>query len=312
MVKTGAVIVAAGLSSRMKEFKPMLCLGSTSLIKRVISTMKSVGADPIVVVTGHKADMLEKHISHMGVICIRNKRYAETQMFDSVVIGLNYLKDLCDRVLFMPADIPQVSVKSIQMLLERQDIKLACPIYNNQEGHPLLISSQLIPSLLGYKGDGGLRKAIHHLGLEIKYVVVDDEGILLDADTPQDYANLLRRESELDAAGRLRFILQLRLVKEDVFFGPGIAQFLELVDQTGSMQNACSRMHLSYSKGWKMVNLVERQLGFPVLTRKAGGMDGGGSQLTERGRDFVSKYLRFQLETRQAADDMFRQYFKIN
>lgn len=311
-MKTGAVIVAAGLSSRMKEFKPMLSLGDTSLIKRVISTMKSVGAGPIVVVTGYNADMLEKHISRMGVICVRNKRYAETQMFDSIALGLYHLKDLCDRVLIMPADVPQVSVRSVQMLLERQYTQLACPMFDHQEGHPLLISTQLIPSLLDYKGDGGLRKAIDSLGLEIQYVVVDDEGVLLDADTPQDYANLLRRESELDATGRLRFILQLRLAKEEVFFGPGIAKFLELVEQTGSMQTACKRMHLSYSKGWKMVNLVEHQLGFPVLTRKVGGIDGGGSQFTECGREFVSKYLRFQLEAKRAADELFRQYFTNN
>lgn len=101
-MKTGAVIVAAGTSSYMTDFKPMLKMGRTTLIKRIISTLKQAGADPILVVTGSNADQLEKHISRMGVICLRNERYTETQMFESARIGLEYLHDKCDRILLHP------------------------------------------------------------------------------------------------------------------------------------------------------------------------------------------------------------------
>ena len=55
-MRTGAVIAAAGLSSRMGAFKPMLEIGDTTAVRRIITVLRSVGADPIVLVTGHRAE----------------------------------------------------------------------------------------------------------------------------------------------------------------------------------------------------------------------------------------------------------------
>ena len=51
-METGAVVVAAGLSSRMKSFKPMLPLAGSTVIKTAISTLRAAGVTTIVVVTG--------------------------------------------------------------------------------------------------------------------------------------------------------------------------------------------------------------------------------------------------------------------
>lgn len=107
----------------------------------------------------------------------------------------------------------------------------------------------------------------------------------------------------------LNFKLQLQLSKDKTFFGPGVAEFLMLVDQTGSMQSACNHMHMSYTKGWNMVNQVEKQLGFSILTRHAGGPDGGSSELTEKGKEFTERFIEFQNETLAAANTLFKKYF---
>ena len=57
----GAVIVAAGMSSRMGDFKPMLSIGSQSIARRIVSTLRQAGAEEIVMITGHNADALERH-----------------------------------------------------------------------------------------------------------------------------------------------------------------------------------------------------------------------------------------------------------
>lgn len=307
-MKTGAVIVAAGMSSRMNYFKPMLKIGAITIIQRVITTLKQAGIDTIVVVTGNNADQLEKHISHMSVICIRNERFAETQMFDSAKIGLNYLQYECDRILFTPADIPLFSIDSVCKLLS-SSAQVACVTYKGTYGHPLMISAKLIPQLISYKGPGGLRGAIDSIGIEIAQVDVEDEGVLMDADTPEDYANLLSLNWKLQKKQSLHYNIQLRLAKEKVFFGPGVAEFLLLVDQMGSMQKACRRMRMSYSKAWKMVNQVEEQIGYPVLIRRAGGLDGGNSLLTEQGREFINRFVEFQSEITAVADTLFKKYF---
>ena len=66
MKKTGAVLVAAGLSSRMKDFKPMLPFGTSTASRHMIGMLKSLKADPIVVVTGYRAEELECEIIDIG------------------------------------------------------------------------------------------------------------------------------------------------------------------------------------------------------------------------------------------------------
>jgi CTP:molybdopterin cytidylyltransferase MocA len=85
--ETGAVILAAGLSSRMGDYKPLLPIGGESIVRRVIGAFRRAGVKTIVLVTGHRAEELERHVAPDGVVCLRNERYAESQMFDSARIG---------------------------------------------------------------------------------------------------------------------------------------------------------------------------------------------------------------------------------
>ena len=64
----GAVVVAAGMSSRMGDFKPMLNIGAISIAQRVIATLRQAGAQYIVVVTGFNADALEHHLAGNGLV----------------------------------------------------------------------------------------------------------------------------------------------------------------------------------------------------------------------------------------------------
>lgn len=68
-------------------------------------------------------------------------------------------------------------------------------------------------------------------------------------------------------------------------------------------------MNLSYSKGWKMINQVEEQLGFAVVYRKRGGMNGGKTILTEKGSEFLEKYQRFEKESQKSVNEIFDRYF---
>ena len=82
-----AVVAAAGLSSRMKAFKPLLPLADGTVIGAVITTLKRAGVDDIVVVTGYKADEMAVHLEKHEVRIVENKLYAESEMFDSIKLG---------------------------------------------------------------------------------------------------------------------------------------------------------------------------------------------------------------------------------
>lgn len=190
-METGAVIAAAGMSTRMGRFKPLLSIGGSTIICRVIDTLRAGGAEQIVVVTGHQAQRLEAHLSGQGVTCLRNQAYAGTHMFDSAKIGLSYLRSKCRRILFTPADVPMFTADTVKRLLE-VDGEILRPVCNGQPGHPLLLSSHAVELLVRDGGENGLQGAVLRSGLPVIDVPVQDPGILYDADTPGDYCRLLK------------------------------------------------------------------------------------------------------------------------
>lgn len=188
----GAVIVAAGMSSRMGEFKPILQIGYQSVVQHVISAFRQAGIQQIVIVTGHNAALLKTHLADTGVLFLHNEHYRTTQMFDSAKIGLSYLKEICDRVLFTPVDIPLFSPDTVQKLIA-SGAELASPLCGGKQGHPLMLSSRLIDAILKDSGEGGLKGAVARLNIPMTHVEVNDPGVLHDADTPEEFQILLKQ-----------------------------------------------------------------------------------------------------------------------
>ncbi|MGI6026173.1 MAG: NTP transferase domain-containing protein [Candidatus Scatomorpha sp.] len=303
-METGAVVVAAGMSSRMGDFKPMLSIGSISVAQRVVATLKQAGAARVVVVTGYNAEELERHLAASGVVFLRNENYRTTHMFDSALIGLRYLRDKCRQVLFTPVDIPLFTAATVDALLE-SGAELACPVCAGSRGHPILMSANVIDRILEDSGEGGLSGALSRCGVPMTFVEVDDAGILHDADTPEDYRELLRmHNSQLT-----RPMVQVSICREKRFLDPRVAMLLTLTDETQSVRAACQRMQLSYSSGWNAINLLETELGYPVVARSQGGQHGGRSSLTEKGRALLRAYEAYTLRLRAMADELFVQYF---
>ena len=107
----------------------------------------------------------------------------------------------------------------------------------------------------------------------------------------------------------LRPSVRLRLAKSDTFFGPGVAEFLTLVDQTNSMQTACREMEMSYSKGWKIIKKAEKYLGYSLIQSRSGGAAGGSSHLTKEAKDFLSRYQDMEKELKAVTAPLFDKYF---
>ena len=188
-MRIGAVVAAAGLSSRMGAFKPLLDLDGETLIRRGVNTLLRVGVEPLVVVTGRGAAQIAAHLSDLPVETVHNPDYAESQMLDSIKLGLSELQDRADRVLILPGDAPVFSEATVRLLLAREE-DMCCPSCGGKKGHPVSIRAGLIPKILAYTGEGGLAGAMASLGT-LTLVENDDAGILLDADTPEDYAKML-------------------------------------------------------------------------------------------------------------------------
>ena len=118
-----------------------------------------------------------------------------------------------------------------------------------------------------------------------------------------------RQETNVSGDMTLGASVQVRLAKDGIFFGPGKARLMEYIEKTGSMQEACLEMGLSYSKGARMIKAAEKQLGFKLLERRIGGSGGGGSRLTDEGMDLLKKYRQLTLRVQKDADRAFEEIF---
>ena len=189
------ICVAAGLSSRMGACKPLLPLGNSTIIRMPIARYRACDIEQIILVTGRDADILEEHVSDLGVRCCRNEEFATSDMLCSVKIGIRaYLTDCAepqtnDRILLTPCDIPLVRASTVEALLDAPG-GIRMPTTDGQTGHPLCLPHQVLERVLSYEGPCGLQGALRALDAETTLVPVDDPGILLNADTPDDYERL--------------------------------------------------------------------------------------------------------------------------
>lgn len=303
-MQIGALIVAAGMSSRMGEFKPMLSIGSISVAQRVVATLSQSGVSKIVMVTGYNATMLERHLSGNGIIFLRNEHYETTQMFDSAKIGLRYLQDKCDKVLFTPVDVPLFTARTVKALLD-SGADLACPMCEGKQGHPILIAKELISEILADSGEMGLKGAMDRCSAPLTRIDVDDFGTIHDADTPEDFSALVSYHN----AQLVRPVVNVSLNKEKPFFDSKIAMLLMLVDETKSVRAAGQRMQLSYSSCWNIIRTLESQLNYSLIERSQGGAGGSTSILTERGWELLERYNAYEKALKDQANSLYEQYF---
>ncbi|MBN9886879.1 winged helix-turn-helix domain-containing protein [Salipiger abyssi] len=89
--------------------------------------------------------------------------------------------------------------------------------------------------------------------------------------------------------------LRLRILFGDsAMLGPGKADLLELIQQTGSIAAAGRAMSMSYKRAWSLVEEMNRAFRAPLVERTRGGSKGGGAQLSETGLQVLDHYRRFE------------------
>lgn len=306
-MKIGAVIVAAGISAQMMDLRQLIKTGELSMAERVVLNFHRAGVKDIVMVTGYQGKLIEKHLQHCGITFLRNEHYEETQMFDSAKIGLEYLKNRCDRILFCPVDVPFFTETTVKKLLKTKG-KLVVPVYQEQIGHPIRIDTALIPKILEYQGSHGLEGALDSLPVKPVEVWIDDEGAVTDADTKEDYGHLV----EMHDSRLLRPQVKVQLVNKKPFFDAGVMNLLKLIDNLGSVKEACDKAGISYSKGWSMIHLAEKELGYGIVERKQGGKFGGQAQMTQKGFELFKNFERYEAEVTKEAELLYKKIFESN
>lgn len=112
-------------------------------------------------------------------------------------------------------------------------------------------------------------------------------------------------DTEKDPAPVFSPNIRVRLMGAQPFFGPGVAELLRGIQACGSIQGACERMGLSYSKSRIMLRRLEEELAYPVVKRSKGGVGGGSACLTDAGLALLTGYEQYEREVSLYAQKRF-------
>lgn len=186
-----ALVLGAGLATRMGECKVLLSLGGKSALEQIAGRLRAGGIDEIWVVTGAREPLVREEAQRLGCSVVHNAAYREG-MFSSIFAGVSALPRSADGFLLLPGDIPLVKPETIRTLLRafEKNSSLVYPTFLGERGHPPMIASSFIPSILNWRGEGGLRALLEENEALAVNAAVPDRGVLLDMDTHDDYQGL--------------------------------------------------------------------------------------------------------------------------
>lgn len=188
MKSYSAIILAAGYSSRMGSFKPLMNLMGKTPLQRCVELFIESGMKDIVVVTGYLNQYIEKNIKD-DIIIVKNASFNEG-MFSSIKVGVLALPEGTDAFFILPADIPTIKVHTIKKMMEgyeKIEKGILHPVFAGVNGHPVLIPYSLAEEIVQSNPEGGLRDILNRHKKQWYYEQAADRGILLDMDTKEDF-----------------------------------------------------------------------------------------------------------------------------
>lgn len=197
-----AVLLAAGASSRMGRPKLDLAFGGETILSRSLRNLLAAELDRVLVVvaSGGEArselvEPCEPHNYEDRVEVVVNPSSSNDGLASSLRCGLELLPEQTRIVLVALADKPLVKPETIRTLLATFDAagaRIAHPVYRGEQGHPVLFVAELVEELLTLAGDRGGKSLLARHREEVLEIEVEDPGVCVDIDTPEDYEKARR------------------------------------------------------------------------------------------------------------------------
>ena len=196
MGRVGALLLAAGESSRMGALKALLPWGCKNLLIHQVTVLNQAALRPIIVVTGHRACELKSSLANYPQVhTVFNTRYREGKT-TSIKAGLAALrKSNPVAILVLNVDQPR-SINVIQLLVkehQRNSSLITIPTYAGKSGHPVIFSSTLLEELSNISEETqGLKAVVLRNAKNTNYMAVDSREVLFDLNTDEDYLRALK------------------------------------------------------------------------------------------------------------------------
>lgn len=188
-----AVVLAAGLSRRMKSEKILLPFGGSTVLETILATLGLAGVKEVVCVLRPDLPDATRRARAAGARVVWNAK-PEEDMLLSIRMGLEAVSPKASGVFIWPADCPAVSPQTVKLLARSADPTLVLiPAYRSRRGHPALLGRDLIPAVDGVPPREGLRHLWRTRAEAVTEIAVDDPGVLQNLDTPEAYRAAIKR-----------------------------------------------------------------------------------------------------------------------
>lgn len=189
--KIAAIVLAAGLSSRMGANKLLTDLNGKPLLRYAVEAAADSMVDCVIVVTGNEADKAEAALKGLRVTSVRNPQYTKG-LSTSLKAGVAALPKAFDGALILLGDMPQISSAFIDRMIvafdpgDRRAICVAAR--HGRRGNPVLWARRFFPEIMALEGDVGAKHLMAMNAELVCEVGADDDGPITDIDTPEALA----------------------------------------------------------------------------------------------------------------------------
>jgi len=189
MPRVAAIVLAAGQSRRTGKINKLLAeIEGTPMVARVLTEVSASAASPIIVVTGHESDRVRVALQRDGMTFVQNADYADG-LSTSLKVGLRAVPEDIDGVIVCLGDMPRVKATHIDRLIAAfnplEGRAICVPTFTGKRGNPVLWGAQFLEEMQAVAGDVGARHLIGAHGELVAEVPIDDDGVLVDVDTPE-------------------------------------------------------------------------------------------------------------------------------
>jgi molybdenum cofactor cytidylyltransferase len=183
-----AIVLAAGASRRMGSPKALLEIGGRRAVEVVVSALREGGVARVVVVLGcHAAEI--RAVAKLDDATVIDHAAWEEGRTSSLQAGLREIPAAATGVLVAPVDMPYFRGTTVAALLRAfegvaEDVRAVVPVHEGRRGHPVLLARALFRRVNLLGPDAPLRYLVREAkSIEVP---VDDPGVLIDLDTPED------------------------------------------------------------------------------------------------------------------------------
>jgi molybdenum cofactor cytidylyltransferase len=202
-----AVVLAAGMSTRMGRNKLLLRFRDKPLIVHAVDTLLAAKVDEVNVVVGHESekvwDQLEAYVSQVSnraqggrVRLVENPDYRDG-LSTSVRTGVQAVSSEAKAIMIYLADQPLLEPDDVDRIIaafavaKEKNKTIVVPFFKGERGNPVILDASLRDSILGIAGDVGCKGVIKRYPEKVYAIEMENDHVVRDVDDVQAYERLL-------------------------------------------------------------------------------------------------------------------------